>query len=124
MKRQFGGTTMFFAAAIALTLAISTLTGTGTVSAAGPTTVNLGSAASFAVLAGTPAITNTGASQVNGDLGIHPAAAVTGFPPGIVSGTIHAADAVALGAKSSLTSAYNDAAGRPVTSVIAAGALA
>ncbi|MGI8822411.1 MAG: ice-binding family protein [Acidimicrobiia bacterium] len=41
-----------------------------------------------------------------------PGSAVTGFPPGIVLGTIHAGDAVAAQAQSDLTIAYNDAAGR------------
>lgn len=41
-----------------------------------------------------------------------PDAAVSGFPPGKVSGTIHAADAVAAQAQADLTTAYNDAAGR------------
>jgi len=66
-------------------------------------------------VAGTPAVTNTGPTTITGDLGIHPAAAVTGFPPGTVSGTIHRADAVALQAKSDLVTAYTDAAGRPAT---------
>ena len=83
--------------------------------ATGPTTVGLGTAAPFAVLAATPAVTSTGATVVNGDLGISPAADVSGFPPGIVNGTIHTADAVALQAQSDLTTAYTDAAGRPVT---------
>src|SRR5207248_7737508 len=93
------------------------------VAAAGPAPVGLGTAASYAVLAGTPAVTNTGPTTVNGDLGIHPASAVTGFPPGIVNGTIHAADAAALQAKSDLTNAYGDAAGRPVTTTVAGGTL-
>ncbi|HET6746129.1 MAG TPA: ice-binding family protein [Candidatus Limnocylindria bacterium] len=83
--------------------------------AAGPSPVGLGTAAPFAVLAGTPAVTNTGPTTITGDLGISPAAAVVGFPPGTVSGTIHAADAVALQAKADLVTAYDDAAGRPVT---------
>jgi Ice-binding-like len=83
--------------------------------AAGPPTVGLGMAASFAVLAGTPAVTNTGATTITGNLGIDPAPAVSGFPPGTVSGTIHRADAVALQAKSDLVIAYNDAAARPST---------
>ena len=41
-----------------------------------------------------------------------PGTAVTGFPPGTVNGTHHAADAVAQQAKTDLTTAYNDAAGR------------
>jgi len=74
--------------------------------------VGLGTASSFAVLAGTT-VTNTGPSMISGDLGVSPGTAVTGFPPGqVTNGTIHAADAVALQAQSDLTTAYNDAAGR------------
>lgn len=74
--------------------------------------VGLGTATSYAVLAGST-VTNTGPSVISGDLGVSPGAAVTGFPPGQVNaGTIHAADAVALQAKNDLTTAYNDAAGR------------
>jgi hypothetical protein len=77
--------------------------------------VGLGTAGSFAVLAGTT-VTNTGPSTISGDLGVSPGTAVTGFPPGIVSdGTIHSADGVAAGAQSDLTTAYNDAAGRSPT---------
>jgi len=113
MKSWFRGFTLAISASLALTFAITTLSGPA--SAAGPSPVGLGTAAAFAVLAGTPAVTSTGATTITGDLGIHPAAAVTGFPPGIVNGTIHAADAVALQAKNDLVSAYVDAAGRPAT---------
>ncbi|TMK39094.1 MAG: DUF3494 domain-containing protein [Actinobacteria bacterium] len=79
--------------------------------------VGLGTASSFAVLAGST-VTNTGPSVVNGDLGVSPGTAVTGFPPGTVNGTIHAADAVAAQAQTDTTTAYNDAAGRtPAVSV-------
>ena len=78
-------------------------------------TVGLGTTAPFAVLAGTD-ITNTGPSTISGDIGVDPGAAITGFPPGTVNGTTHAADAVALQAQSDLTTAYTDAANRtPVT---------
>ncbi len=46
---------------------------------------------------------------------------MTGFPPGIVIGTIHAADAVAAQAQSDLTIAYNDAAGRPADVIFTGG---
>jgi hypothetical protein len=78
---------------------------------AAQSTVGLGTADSFAVLAGST-VTNTGPSTINGDLGVSPGTAVTGFPPGTVHGTIHAADAVAGQAQTDLTTAYNDAAGR------------
>jgi hypothetical protein len=79
--------------------------------AAGPAPVGLGTAADFAVLAGST-VTNTGPTTVDGNLGVSPGTAVSGFPPGTVNGTIHAADAVAAQAQSDLTTAYNDAAGR------------
>jgi len=71
----------------------------------------LGTAASFAVLAGSTA-TNTGDTVVTGDLGVWPGSAVTGFPPGIVTGTIYEADAIAQQAQSDLTTAYDDLAGQ------------
>jgi hypothetical protein len=71
--------------------------------------VPLGTAGSYAVLAGST-VTNTGPSVIDGDLGLSPGTAVTGFPPGHVNGTIHAADAAALQAKADLKTAYNSAA--------------
>ena len=123
MKTRVRGGTLPLSAGIAFTLAVGMLAAGQTANAAGPAPVGLGAAAPFAVLAGTPAVTNTGPTTITGDLGISPAAAVTGFPPGTVNGTIHAADAVALQAKSDLVIAYNDAAGRTPVTVVAGGAL-
>lgn len=76
------------------------------------TPVGLGTAGSFAVLAGS-AVTNTGPSVVSGDLGVSPSSAITGFPPGrVVRGTIHQGDADAAQAQADLTTAYNSAAGQ------------
>ncbi len=81
----------------------------------GQTAPSLGAADSFAVLGGST-VTNTGLSTITGDLGLSPGTAVTGFPPGVVvSGTIHAADAVALAAQNSVTTAYNSLAGQSCT---------
>ena len=101
--------------AAVMTLGFGLLAAAQTVFAAGPTTVGLGTAAPFAVLAGTPAITNTGPSTITGNVGIAPALAVTGFPPGTVGGATHKGDAIAIQAQSDLTTAYTDAAGRSVT---------
>lgn len=86
---------------------------------AAESTVNLGTTASFAVLAGTT-ITNTGpttiSGSVGGNIGVSPGTSITGFPPGSVSdGTIHSADATALQAQVDLVTAYDDAASRSVT---------
>ena len=79
--------------------------------------VGLGTAEPFGLLAGST-ITNTGSSIINGQVGLSPGTAVTGFPPGTVNGATHIADAVALQAQADLTVAYNDAAGRkPATAV-------
>jgi hypothetical protein len=102
-------------AGIVAALAMVTFVVAETAFAAGPAPVGLGTAAPFAVLAGTPAVTNTGPTTITGDLGISPGSAVTGFPPGTVTGTIHAADAVAVQAQTDLTAAYTVAAGLPVT---------
>ena len=79
--------------------------------------VGLGTAASFAVLAG-ETITNTGPTTITGDVGLHPGSATTGFADVTLDGAQHTADAVAKKAKQNLVSAYDDAAGRtPVTTV-------
>jgi hypothetical protein len=103
------------AAAMVILASLAGLTGLSTASAA-PPTVPLGTAESYAVLAGS-AVTNTGPSVINGDLGVHPGMAVTGFPPGLVNGAIHAGDAEAAQAKEDLVIAYNNAAGRPAQQV-------
>lgn len=79
--------------------------------------VGLGTAGSFAVLAGS-GITNTGPTTITGDIGTFPTPAETGMGSVTLTGTNHDADAVTQGAKSDLQSAYTDAAGRtPVTNV-------
>src|SRR5271170_1820042 len=72
--------------------------------------VGLGTAAPFSVLAGST-VTNTGPTTMFGNLGLSPGSSVTGAPH--VLGETHVDDAVAIGAKNSLTTAYNEAASRP-----------
>jgi hypothetical protein len=82
--------------------------------------VALGSAANFGVLAGST-VTSSGATIVNGDLGLWPGSSVSGFPPGKVTGTMHVSDPTAQAAEGDLTTAFNDAAGRSTAPAIVAG---
>ncbi len=85
--------------------------------------VSLGAAATFGVLAGST-VTNTGLTTVAGDVGVSPGSAVTGFGPGVVTvGTIHQTDTATASAQTALTIAYNDLAGRTVAPVSVAGNL-
>jgi hypothetical protein len=78
--------------------------------------VNLGAAAPFRVLAG-QSITNSGATTINGDLGVWPGNTLTGAPT--VTGATHLGDPTAQAAQGALTTAYNDAAARAAGSTIA-----
>jgi hypothetical protein len=83
------------------------------------TFIDLGSAATYSILAGT-SVANTGAGTVlAGDLGLSPSGAITGFPPGTVSGTIHDKDVAAETAQSDRADAYAAAAAQPSTTTFA-----
>jgi Ice-binding-like len=73
--------------------------------------VTLGSAANFAVLAGTT-VTNAGPTVVQGgNVGVSPGTAITGFPPGTVMApySLDGGDALSAQAESDLSTAYNTA---------------
>jgi hypothetical protein len=74
-------------------------------------------ACGFGVLAGST-VTNTSTvpapTNVSGDVGVWAGSAIIGFPPGMLTGMLHSADAVAQAAKGQLTTAFNTAAGKPV----------
>jgi len=80
-------------------------------------TVDMAGTSDLAVLAGS-SITNTGATNITGDLGLSPGTSVGGFPPGILNGTLRINDVIATQAKLDLTAAYNDAAGRTSTDIV------
>jgi len=78
--------------------------------AAAQAPVGLGTAGSFAVLAGA-GITNTGATTITGDVGTFPTPSETGFGTVTLNGANHTGDAVTQQAKTDLTTGYNTAAG-------------
>jgi hypothetical protein len=95
--------------------------------AAGPTTVLLGNAQRFALLAGA-GLTNTGVTTVTGDVGAGvPTPTETGFQACAVNpadcvvltgaSSNHVGDGVAFNGQDALTTAYNNAAGRTATRV-------
>jgi hypothetical protein len=114
------------AIAVCTVAALATLVA-GSAHAVTPPTVLLGTAGQYAVLAGS-GITNTGASTISGDVGSSPTSSETGFAacPAADCVTLIGAnhvdpnpnDATTLGAKSALTTAYDDAAGRSATTVL------
>ena len=94
-----------FAAAAVVTVGLLAI-GAGPANAAtsidGP--IFLGTAADYGVLAAS-AVTNTGATTINGDLGLSPESSVTGFPPGLVNGTQNVTNEPAALAKNDLLKA-------------------
>ena len=98
---------------IAIALGLTITLGASEASAA-QAPLDLGTAASFAVLAGST-VTNTGPSVINGNVGVSPGSAITGIKPpasepGTVNGTVHSADTVAATAQSDESAAYTVAA--------------
>lgn len=90
-----------------------------TVAVMAATTVNLGTADNFAILAGS-GITIGGAvntSAITGDIGTFPTATITGIGNAVLTGTNHAGDATTQSAKTALSTAFTDA-GQPATTVI------
>jgi len=82
---------------------------------AAPSAIALGTACGFGILAATPAVTNVptttppGPTHVTGNIGIFPAASITGFPPGTFTGSEELGTAAAATAQNDALTAYNNA---------------
>jgi len=131
MQKTFINNAPLIALFAIFTIFIAIIMGTQSAHAA-QATVNLRTAAPFAILSGTPNITDAGnASVITGNVGLSPATgAGIGLTCSQVAGTIYSPDATGplpcrvtnppllLTAKNNLTTAYIDAAGRtPLTTV-------
>lgn len=80
--------------------------------------VNLGTASSFVLFTSVGAISNTGPSNFIGDIGTN-AGAITGFPPGTLTGVIYHEDPTTLQAAVDVENAYNYLTGIPCDSTLA-----
>ena len=126
---------------VAFTLVVLSLAGPITMFAAGPATINLGTAGNFVVLAKT-GISTTGSTSIVGDIGVSPAAAtfITGFALTLPSASSFSTSALVIGkvyapgyadptpsnmttAVSNMETAYTDGAGRtnPTATELGAG---
>jgi methionine-rich copper-binding protein CopC len=84
---------------------------TGTQLAQAP--IDLGAASAFAVMA-TASITSTGATHIDGDVGLNPGTA-QGNPAEQVNGSIHVNDQASADARAALLNAYNEVVNRADT---------
>jgi hypothetical protein len=121
-RSTYSGTRVGLGALGVGALAFITLVAFSGDTALAATTLNLGSAASYAVVAGST-ITNTGASVITGSVGIWPGSSITGFGPGTISGATDLANAASSSAQSASTAAYLVAAGDTPTASVAGGIL-
>jgi hypothetical protein len=108
-----GAATGTFANTVEAKVGTLSATGTVTVTAFAPAPiVTLGAAAANGIMAGTAFTCVTG-GRIEADIAISPGSTVTGFPPCVITGVQHLADAVADQAQIDLTGAYNTLAGLP-----------
>lgn len=102
---------------LAMAVGMAALLALGATAALAAEQPRLGTAANYAVMAGTT-ITNTGPTVVNGNLALSPGSAVVGFPPGVVTGEPDVMNADAVLAQTDLVTAYNDAAAAITTETL------
>ena len=79
---------------------------------AGPPVIPMGLTAPYGIMAGLSFTCITG-GLIQADIAISPGSTVTGFPPCVITGVQHLADATALNAQNDLTTLYNTLFGLP-----------
>ncbi len=83
--------------------------------------VSLGTAQSFGVQ-GYSTVTNTGPTVVNGNIGLTPGSAITGFPPGtIVDGAVQINNTAAVQARTDINAAFTAINALPCSATFGAG---
>jgi hypothetical protein len=104
---------MFYGLTLGIVSVAALLSSSVSAGSLSPTALSLGRAQSFVVLGGST-VTNTGATQLTGDVGVSsPGVSVTGFPPGTVArGAQHVGDPVANQAQHDAQNAYTALSGR------------
>jgi hypothetical protein len=88
-----------------------------TVVASPQPTISLGAAASHSLLAGST-FTCVDLGIIDAHASVWPGSAITGFPPCVITGAVHAADAFAQTAQGALTIAYNQLDALPCGSTL------
>lgn len=83
-----------------------------------PASINLASASTYGILAGSTVTCAGAPGTVNADVGVSPGSALTGFPPCTITGNTHLADAPAAQAQVDLTAAYNTLANLPCGTIV------
>ena len=82
-----------------------------------PTGPQLGVDTTYGILAGSTVTCTTGGT-INADVGVFPGSTTTGFPPCVITGATHLADAVADSAQQALTRAYDGLVALPCNTVV------
>jgi len=85
---------------------------------AAPPSVNLGTAVTYGILAGSTVTCAGAPGTINADVGVSPGSTTTGFPPCTITGSTNLANAASAQAQVDLTAAFNQLAGLPCGTVI------
>ena len=114
--------TAVIVAALTSILIFAGVLATPSLASADAAPISLGTAVNYAVLGGS-GVTSTGATVLNGDLGVSPgvSSSITGFPPGEINGSTDAGDPQAAQAQTDAGTAYATAAALTPTAADFAG---